>query len=144
MDVFEVLASGMTGSEGGGGLSQGLLQLLELYGRRQSIAHLATVPVTVKSLLNDSRDGDDATWPWHLQDQVGVMWDHHELGECWPSQESIVRSLKIGDLKLYGLCAEIFPSTEGYGKSDLADGGCCCTRDYALKRSSIGAQQRPR
>jgi hypothetical protein len=137
---MEVMASGMIGSGGGGGgLGKGLL-LLELYEHRQSVGCITTLPVAVKSPLNVSPDGDDATRPWHLQDQVGIMWDHHELGECQPSQESIVRSLKISDLKLYGLCAEIFLNPEGYGKSDLADGGCCCTRDYAMKRSSTGAQ----
>jgi hypothetical protein len=51
------------------------------------------------------------------------------------SQESVVCSLKIGDLKLYGLRVEIFLSPKGYRKSDLADGGHCCTRDYAMERS---------
>jgi hypothetical protein len=77
MDVLEILASGMIESgQGGGGLGQGLLQLLELYGCRQSVRRLATLPVIVKSSLDVSLDGDDATLPRHLQDQVGIMWDH--------------------------------------------------------------------
>jgi hypothetical protein len=48
------------------------------------------------------------------------MWDRHELGECRPCQESIVRSLKISDLKLYSFRVEIFPSPEGHEESDLA------------------------
>jgi hypothetical protein len=104
---MDILATGMTGS---GGLGQGLLQLLELYERRQSISYLTTLSIAVKSPLDVSPDGDDTTWPWHLQDQVGIMWDSHELGEYWPSQESGVVSLKIGDLKLYSLCVEIFPT----------------------------------
>jgi hypothetical protein len=139
---MDVLASGMTGSVVGGPV-QGLIQLLGLCGHRQSVSHLSTLPVVVKSLLDVSPDGDDTTWPWHLQDQVGIMWDHHELGECQLSQESIVRSLKISNLKLYSLRAEIFPSPKGYGKSDLTNGGCCCTRDYAMERNTTGAQQRP-
>jgi hypothetical protein len=71
------------------------------------------------------------------------MQDHHELGECWSSQESDVRSLEIDDLKLYSIRAEIFLSPKGYGKRDLIDGGCCCTREYAMERSPTGAQQRP-
>jgi hypothetical protein len=58
------------------------------------------------------------------------MWDHHELGECWLSQENVVRSLEICDLKLYSLRVEIFPSPKGYGKRDLIDGCRRCTRDY--------------
>jgi hypothetical protein len=101
MDVLEVLASGMIGSGGGGaGLGQGLLQVLELCGRHESVGHLATLPVVVIGLLGVSPDGDDTMRPWHLQDQVGIMWDHHELGECRPSQESIVSHLEIGDLEM--------------------------------------------
>jgi hypothetical protein len=144
MDVLEVLASGMTGSGGGGGrLSQGLLQLLELCRCRQSVSCLTTLSVIVKSPHNVSSDGDDATRPWHLQDQVGVMWDCHEFGECRPSQESVVHSLKISDLKLCSFRVKIFSCPEGYGKSDLTGRGCCCTRDYAMERSLTRAQHRP-
>jgi hypothetical protein len=69
------------------------------------------------------------------------MWDHHKLGVCRPSQESVVRNLKIGDLKLYSFRAEIFPSPKGHGENDLADGGCCCTEDNTMERSPTGAQQ---
>jgi hypothetical protein len=129
---------------GGGRLDQGLLQLLELYGLRQSVDRLATLPIVVKSLLNISPEGDDTTDPWHLQDQVGIMWDHHEFGECWSSQESGVHSLEIGDLKLNSLRAKIFLSLLDYKKSDLTDRGFCCTRDYAMEKSLTGAQHRPR
>jgi hypothetical protein len=40
----------------GGGLGQGLLQLLELFGRHQSIDCLATLLVIVKSMLDVSHD----------------------------------------------------------------------------------------
>jgi hypothetical protein len=70
------------------------------------------------------------------------MWNRHKLGECQPSQEIIVRSLKISNLKLYGLHVEIFLSPEGHGKSDLADRGHCCTMNYAMERSPTKAQQR--
>jgi hypothetical protein len=72
------------------------------------------------------------------------MWDHHELGECRLSQESVVRSLKISDLKLYIFHEEIFLSPEGHGENDLVNEGYCCTRDYAMERNPTRAQQRPR
>jgi hypothetical protein len=101
MDVLEVLASGMTRSGGGeGGLDQGLLQILELYGHHVLVDRLAPLHIIVKSLLDVSLDGDDTTQPRHLSDQVGIMRDHHELGECRPSQESFVCCLEISDLKL--------------------------------------------
>jgi hypothetical protein len=122
-----------------GELGQGLLQLLELCRCQRSISSLTTLPVAVKSTLDVSPDGDGNTWPWHHQDQVGVVRNCYKLGECQPSQESIIRSLKIGDLKLYGLRAEIFRSSECHRKSDLADGGRCYTRDYAMEGSPTGA-----
>jgi hypothetical protein len=137
MGILEVLASGMTGS---GVLGQGLLQLLELCGCHGCVSHLATLPITAKSPFEVSPDGDDAMWPWHLKDQVGIIGDLHELGEWRSSQESIVRRLKIGDLKLSTLHAEIVPNPEGYGKSDLIDRGHCCTRDYAMERSPTEVQ----
>jgi hypothetical protein len=39
---------------------------------------------------------------------------------------------------------EIFLSPEGYGKSDLTDGGFCCARDYAMEGDLTRAQQGPR
>jgi hypothetical protein len=59
-DWMDVLASGMTGSWGGG-LGQGMLQVLELYGRHESIDHLITLPVAVKGSIDVSPDGDDTT-----------------------------------------------------------------------------------
>jgi hypothetical protein len=41
-----------------GGLGQGLLQLLELCGHRQSVSCLTTLPIIVKSPLDVSPDGD--------------------------------------------------------------------------------------
>jgi hypothetical protein len=43
------------------GLGQGQLQLLELCRCRQSVSYLATLPIAVKSLLDVSPEGDDAT-----------------------------------------------------------------------------------
>jgi hypothetical protein len=63
MDILDVLASGMTTS---GGLSHGLLQLLELYGRHEPVSHLAALPIAVLGMLDVSPDGDDTVQSWHL------------------------------------------------------------------------------
>jgi hypothetical protein len=65
MDVLDVSASGMTGS-GGGGLSQGLLQLLEFCGRCEPISRLIALPVTVDGVLDVVPDGDDTMESCHL------------------------------------------------------------------------------
>jgi hypothetical protein len=64
------------------GLGQGVLQFLELYGCQQYVSSLATLPIVVKSPLVVSPDGDDGMGPWHLQNQVGIVWNCHKLGEC--------------------------------------------------------------
>jgi hypothetical protein len=72
------------------------------------------------------------------------MQNRYELGKCWSSQESIVRNLKIGDLKLYSSSLEVLPSPEGYKKRDLTDGHRCCTGDYTMERSPTSVQKRSR
>jgi hypothetical protein len=143
MDFLEVLESGTTGL-GGGGISQGLFQLLELWGCCQSVSHLTALLVAVIGLLDVSPNGNDPTWSWHLQYQVGVMRNRHQLDECRPSQQSVVRSLKIIHLKFYSFSLEVLPSLEGYGKRDLTDGHRCYTGNYTVERSPTSGQKRSR
>jgi hypothetical protein len=72
------------------------------------------------------------------------MQNRHELGECRLSQETVVRSLKIGHLKLYSFSLEVHLSPEGYGKRDLTDGHRYCTRDRTKERSLTSAHKRSR
>jgi hypothetical protein len=51
-----------------GGLSQGLLQLLELCGCEQRVSSLTALSIAVEGPLDVSPEGDDTTWPRHLQD----------------------------------------------------------------------------
>jgi hypothetical protein len=50
----------------GGGLDQGLFQLLEFCGYCQSISHIAPFLVVVIGLLDVTADGDNSTRSWHL------------------------------------------------------------------------------
>jgi hypothetical protein len=61
------------------------------------------------------------------------MWHHHKRGECRPSQESVVCHLEIDNLELQVLYAEVFPSPEGYGKSDLTDRSHRLCKDYTVE-----------
>jgi hypothetical protein len=76
---------------------------------------------------------------WRLQDQVGIVRNCHELGDCQSSQEGIVHCLEVGYLKLQVFSAEVFLSPKSYRKSNLADGGCHCSRYYAMERCPTGA-----
>jgi hypothetical protein len=80
----------------------------------------------------------------HLQDQVGIVRNCHELGKCRPSEERVVCHLEVGYLKLHVLSTEVFPSLEGHEKSDLANGGCCCVGDYSVERSPTRTQCKSR
>jgi hypothetical protein len=139
MDVLEVLASGMTESWGGG-LDQGLLQFLELCRCHESISHLAALLVTIVGALDVSLDEDDTVLCWHLQDQVGIVGNRHEHGECRPPQESVVCYVKVGNLELQVFCMEVFMSPEGYKKSDLTDGSHYYSKDYAVEWNPTGTQ----
>jgi hypothetical protein len=66
--------------------------------------------------------------------------NYHELGECWPSKESVVRCLEVGCIELQVFSTEVFSSPEGHGKSDLANWGHCSTRGDAMKWGMTGAQ----
>jgi hypothetical protein len=121
------------------GLGQSFLQFLELCGRHESVGHLVALLVRVIGLLDVSPDGDDTVQSWHLQDQVGIVRNCHEFGECRLSQEGIVHYLEVGYLELQIFSAEVFLSLISYGMSDLTDGGCRCSRDYTMERCTIGA-----
>jgi hypothetical protein len=66
MGILGVLSLGMIGSKGGGGLGQGQLQVLELYGRCEFVDRLAAHSITIKGLFDVSDDGDDTARPQHL------------------------------------------------------------------------------
>jgi hypothetical protein len=125
------------------GLGQGFLQFFELCGRQQHINHLAALLVTVISTLYVPFDGDDSVWARHLQNQVGIVKNCHELGECRPPEECVVCRFEIGYLKLHALGVEVLPSPKGHGKSDLATGGCCCSEDYSMEGSLTQMQRWP-
>jgi hypothetical protein len=72
------------------------------------------------------------------------MRNHHELGEHWPSQESVVRSLKISHLELYSFSSKVLLSPEDYRKRDMTDMRRYYIGDYDMERSSTSAQKRSR
>jgi hypothetical protein len=92
------------------GVGQGCLQVLEFCGRQQPISSLIALPVTIVRALYISRDGDGTIWTRHLQDQVGIVRNYHELGECMPPEECVVCRFKISYLKLHILGSKIFSS----------------------------------
>jgi hypothetical protein len=72
------------------------------------------------------------------------MRNGHKLSECWRSQESVVRNLKISHFELYIFSSEILSSPDSYGKRDLTDGCCYCPRNYTMEGSLTRMRKRYR
>ena len=60
-------------------------------------------------MLEAALDGDDPLRAGHLELQVGVVGDGHELGEAWLSQEGVVDIREVDYLKGEWLLAEVVP-----------------------------------
>jgi len=58
----------------------------------QSLGMLDALDIALIGVLAGRADGDDAIWPWHLELEVGVVEDGHELGVAWSSQDRVVGS----------------------------------------------------
>jgi hypothetical protein len=50
-------------------------------------------------LLEDTLDGDDPLWAGHLELQVGVVGDDHELGKARSTVEGMVDTREVDNLK---------------------------------------------
>jgi hypothetical protein len=124
------------------GLNQGFLQLLELCRCKKHVSHLVALPIIVISTFYIPSEGDDSVWAWHLQDQVCIIRNCHELGEPWPPGQCIVCHFEIGYLKQYVLSSDVLLCPKGHEKSDLADGGRCCSGDYSVEGSLTRTQRR--
>src|SRR3954471_14539450 len=70
-----------------------------LFGNHLGIGQTAASRRALKGLPEVPGDGDDAIWPWDLHLQVRPLCIEHELGECWQTQESMVRVAEVGDLE---------------------------------------------
>jgi hypothetical protein len=71
--------------------------------------------LVVVGLLEGTLDGDDPVEVGHLQLQVGVVGDDHELGEAWPAKESMLDAGEVHHLKSEWLLLEVVRLAEGHG-----------------------------
>ena len=65
------------------------------------------VLLAVVGLLKAPLDGDDPLWADHLQLQVGVVRDNHELGEARSTEEGMVDIGEVDDLKGEWILVEV-------------------------------------
>jgi hypothetical protein len=69
--------------------------------------HVAFVRVALRG-----SDGDDPVGVWHLELEVGVVGDGHELGVAWPSQHRVVGPSEPNHLEGEGFLSEVGGSSE--------------------------------
>ena len=59
--------------------------------------------------------GDDVIWSRHLQLEVGVVGDRHELGVAWPPQDGMVGPWEVHHLEGEDFRAEVGSAAERDG-----------------------------
>jgi hypothetical protein len=67
-------------------------------------------------------DGDDPVGARHLELEVGVVGDGHELGVAWSPQHCVVGSSEPDHLKCEGFLSEVGGSPEADGQIELPKG----------------------
>jgi hypothetical protein len=73
------------------------------------------LPLIEVDILKVTSYGDDSARAEHLELQIGVVSDGHELGVAWLAQEGVVGTRKVCYLKGEHLCVEVGSTPECYG-----------------------------
>ena len=71
--------------------------------------------IVVVCMLVRGLDGDDAVGAQHLELEVGIVWDRHELGIARAPQNSVISPLEPNHLEGKGLLAVVGGSAEADG-----------------------------
>jgi hypothetical protein len=90
--------------------------------------------LTIVGLLKAVLDGDDPLRAEHLELQVGVVGDDHELGEERSTKEGMVDTGEVDNLKFEWLLAEIVWLAEGDVKPVAPEGHGFLPRDDPIER----------
>jgi hypothetical protein len=98
--------------------------------------HVAFVRVLVRGA-----DGDDPVGARHLELEVGVVGDGHELGVAWPPQHCVVGSSEPDHLEREGFLLEVGGSPEADGHIELPKGLDAFPGDDPVKRRRAGPDQ---
>jgi hypothetical protein len=107
--IWHLLGEALQVGDEGLGLSEGL-----------SVLHTLHVAFVRVSLCGS--DGDDLVGARHLELEVGVVGDDHELGVAWSPQHCVVGSLEPDHLEREGFLSEVGGSPEADGQIELSKG----------------------
>jgi hypothetical protein len=91
-------------------------------GLNECLDVLDTLNVALVGVVVCGTDGDDSRRAWHFQLEVGVIWDDHELGVAWPSQNNMIGTSEPYHLKSEDLPPKVRWGPETNGQIDLPDG----------------------
>ena len=91
----------------------------KLFGGDNCHGVFTALDLALVGALEGGADGDDPTWTQHLQLQIGVVGDGHELHVAWTSQDGVVGSVEPDHLEGKGLHPIIGRIPEGDGQIDL-------------------------
>jgi hypothetical protein len=80
----------------------------------QSLGLLNALDVALVGMLACCADGDDAVWTRHLELEVGVVGDDHELGVAWSPQDCVVGPREPDHIK----SEDLLPVVVGGSKAD--------------------------
>ena len=75
--------------------------------------------LTLVGMLEGGADSDDSIGAWHLQLEVGVVGDGHELRVAWSSQDGVVGSVEPNHFDGEGLRPIVGRRPKGDGQIDL-------------------------
>lgn len=70
------------------------------------------VPFTQVGILEVSRHRDDTAWSGHLQLEVGIVPNRHELGVAWLPEYGAIGSLEVNNFKRECLLLVVYPIAE--------------------------------
>jgi hypothetical protein len=119
--IRHLLGEALQVSDEGLRLGEGLSVLHKL--------HVAFVRVSVRG-----SDGDDPVGAWHLELEVRVVGDSHELGVARSAQHRVVGPSEPDHLKHEGFLSEVEGSSEADGQIELPKGEDALSGDDPVKR----------
>jgi hypothetical protein len=95
--------------------------------------HVALVSVAVHG-----SDGDGSAGAWHLELEVRVVGDGHELGVARSSQHRMIGPSELDHLENEGFLSKVGGSSEADGQIKLPKGLDALTGDDPMKRCCTG------
>jgi hypothetical protein len=105
-------------------------------GLGEGLGVLHALDVAFERVSVRGADGDDPVGARHLELEVGVVGDGHELHVAWPPQYCVVGSSEPDHLECEGLPSEVGGCSKADGKVELSEGLDTLPRDDPVERCS--------